>query len=213
MESLSSHLILRRMKSGSKYLKICARKHATSDIKCLSAQIAFWSLYVIPLCALAFSHPISFGTNFALISRVELVFLSASRVSPLSRDVALRSDERKQIRGAGEKKRWATSFAVAEARASWKSTVTKGWQRGWVLRVQVNVNTLQHGTHAFRALRGYVYSASVAGQTTEFAKRAYVARQSQEISQGNLHCDSRGFVSNTYVAIVMQICFNTSKTR
>lgn len=167
----------------------------------------------MPLCALAFSHPISFGTNFALISRVELVFLSASRVSPLSRDVALRPDERKQIRGAGGEEEMSYFLHGGGSESKLEIYRDQGWQRGWVLRVQVSVNTLQHGTHAFRALRGYAYSASVAGQTTEFAKRAYVARQSQEISQGNLHCDSRGFVSNTYVAIVMQICFNTSKTR
>lgn len=39
---------------------------------------------VMPLYSFSFSHPISFGTNFALISRVELIFLSTSRVSPHS---------------------------------------------------------------------------------------------------------------------------------
>lgn len=51
---------------------------------------------LMPLCS--FSHPISFGTNFALISRVELVFLSTSlvHISPLSReDATLRPNEKK----------------------------------------------------------------------------------------------------------------------
>lgn len=96
--------------------------------------------------ARSFSQPISLGTNFALISRVELVFLSASRVSPHFReDAALRPDERKQIRIARGRRDEPLPFPRGDGSES-KLEIYRDrrlQQRlGWVLRVQVSVNTL-----------------------------------------------------------------------
>jgi len=52
--------------------------------------------------------------------------------------------KKKQIRIAGKEEEMShfRFFAMAEARASWKSTVTERSRHGWVFRVQVSVNTL-----------------------------------------------------------------------